>query len=211
MGEDTLAARERHELCDLLDRLGPDAATLCEGWKTRDLAAHLVLREGRLDAAPGILLPILAVHTARVQRRIALRPWPELVTRLRSGPPWWSPLRLPRVGDRANTMEFFIHHEDVLRAQAGWKPRPADDRRGRVLWTSLGRAASMLYRRSPVGVVLRTPEGWQCVARRAARSVVLVGPPEELTLHAFGRDRVVVEVEGDQIDVAGLQSIQRGL
>jgi hypothetical protein len=80
-----------------------------------------------------------------------------------------------------------------------------------VLWTLLGSAAWVLYRRSPVGVVLRTPQGWQHIARRAERSVVLVGPPEELTLHAFGRDRAVVDVEGDQIDVAGLQSSQRGL
>jgi hypothetical protein len=37
--------RERLELCDLLLELGPDAPTLCEGWTTADLAAHLVLRE----------------------------------------------------------------------------------------------------------------------------------------------------------------------
>src|SRR5262249_52743320 len=38
-------AVERAELCDLLDELGPDAPTLLDGWTTRDLAAHLVLRE----------------------------------------------------------------------------------------------------------------------------------------------------------------------
>lgn len=211
MGDNSVAARERHELCDLMGQLGPDAPTLCEGWTTRDLAAHLVLREGRLDAAPGIVLPVLAGHTARVQQSITRQPWPELVERVRSGPPWWSPWRLPGMGDRVNTMEFFVHHEDVRRAQPQWEPRPADDRRARVLWTLLGTVASVLYRRSPVGVVLRTPQGWQRVARRAERSVVLVGTPEELTLHAFGRDRAVVEVEGDQIDVAGLQSSQRGL
>src|SRR5882762_622635 len=36
---------ERRELCDLFLELGPDAPTLCEGWTTLDLAAHLVLRE----------------------------------------------------------------------------------------------------------------------------------------------------------------------
>ncbi|MCA1820652.1 MAG: TIGR03085 family protein [Pseudonocardia sp.] len=208
---ETLAAGERHKLCDLMHQLGPDAATLCEGWTTRDLAAHLVLREGRLDAAPGILLPSLAGYTARVQRSVTRRPWPDLVEQIRNGPPWWSPWRLPGLGDRANTMEFFVHHEDVRRAQPQWTPRRADERRAGVLWTLLGRAARLLYRHSPVGVVLRTPEGWQCTARRAERSVVLVGCPEELTLHAFGRDRAVVEIEGDLIDVAGLQSSQRGL
>jgi uncharacterized protein (TIGR03085 family) len=207
----TLAADERQELCDLMQRLGPDAATLCEGWTARDLAAHLVLREGRLDAVPGIVLPVLAGHTARVQRSITRRPWPQLIEQVRNGPPWWSPWRLPGMGDRANTMEFFVHHADMRRAQPQWEPRPAEDRRARVLWTLLGAAASVLYRRSPVGVVLRTPQGWQRVARRAERFVVVVGAPEELTLHAFGRDRAVVEVEGDQIDVARLQSSQRGL
>jgi uncharacterized protein (TIGR03085 family) len=208
---ETLAAGERRELCDLMHQLGPDAATLCEGWTTRDLAAHLVLREGRLDAAPGILLPPLAGYTARVQRSVTGRPWPVLVEQIRNGPPWWSPWRLPGLGDRANTMEFFVHHEDVRRAQPQWIPRRADERRARVLWTLLGRAARLLYRHSPVGVVLRTPEGWQCTARRAERSVVLVGCPEELTLHSFGRDRAAVEIEGDHIDVARLQSSQRGL
>ncbi|HKS51559.1 MAG TPA: TIGR03085 family metal-binding protein [Pseudonocardiaceae bacterium] len=211
MGEETLARRERRELCDLMDQLGPDAATLCEGWTTRHLAAHLVLRDGRLDAVPGIVLPMLAGHTARVQQSIMRRPWPQLVAQIRSGPPWWSPLRLPGVGDRANTMEFFVHHEDVRRAQPEWRPRMADEGRAQVLWALLGKAAGLLYRRSPVGVVLRTPQGWQRTARRADHSVVLVGSPEELVLHAFGRDRVVVAVEGDEVDVAGLQSSQRGL
>ncbi len=37
--------RERAELCDLFDELGPDAPTLCGDWTTADLAAHLVVRE----------------------------------------------------------------------------------------------------------------------------------------------------------------------
>ena len=56
----SVASDERAALCDLLDELGPDQPTLCEGWQTRDLAAHLVVREHRLDAAPGILLPAIA-------------------------------------------------------------------------------------------------------------------------------------------------------
>lgn len=211
MGEETVAARERRALCDLMDQLGPEAATLCAGWTTRDLAAHLILRESRMDAAPGILLSVMAGYTARVQRSLVRRPWPKLVEQVRNGPPRWSPYRLPGMGDRANTIEFFVHHEDVRRAQPGWRPRTPDERRARALWSLLGKAAWLLYRRSPVGVVLRTPQGWQHTARRAARSVVLVGSPEELTLHAFGRDRVVVAVQGDQVDVAGLQSSHRGL
>jgi hypothetical protein len=60
-------------------------------------------------------------------------------------------------------------------------------------------------------VALRTPQGWRRSARRGKRCVVLVGSPEELTLHAFGRERATVAVEGDHFDVAGLQSSHRGL
>lgn len=211
MGEITVAAGERHELCDLMAQVGQDAPTLCEGWTPRDLAAHLVLRERRPDAVPGILLPSLAHYTTRVQRSVAQRPWPELVDLVRCGPPWWSPFSLPVLGDKINTMEFFVHHEDVRRARTGWEPRPADPRRAGVLWGLLCRAARVLYRNSPVGVVLRTPDGSECIARRAERSVTVVGSPEELTLHAFGRAETLVEIEGDQADVAGLQSSQRGV
>src|SRR5437667_638875 len=50
-------ALERQQLCDLFVELGPDAPTLLEPWSTRDLAAHLVLREHDHLAAPGLVLP----------------------------------------------------------------------------------------------------------------------------------------------------------
>ncbi len=212
MGEITLvAASERRELCDLMDQVGPDAPTLCAGWTTRDLVAHLVVREGRPDAAPGVLLPPLARYTARVQSSVVQRSWPELVDLVRNGPPWWSPFNLPGLGFKINTVEFFVHHEDVRRAAPGWEPRPADPRRAGVLWELLRWGARVLYRNSPVGVVLRTPDGSEHTARRGARSVTVVGSPEELMLHAFGRDEAIVEIEGDQVDVAGLRGSRRGL
>ena len=107
-------------------------------------------------------------------------------------------------------MEFFVHHEDVRRAQPGWEPRPANSHRARLLWGLL-RAAPVLYRNSPVGVVLRLPDGSELTARRGECSVTAVGCAEELTLHAFGRDQVIVEIEGDHVAVADLQSSQRGL
>lgn len=209
MGEMTLAAAERLALCDLMDRVGPDAPTLCGDWTTRDLAAHLVLRDGRLDAAPGILVPPLAGYTARIQRRIAQRPWPELVAQVRSGPPWWSPLNLPGLGNNINAVEFFVHHEDVRRAQQGWTPRADDLDRAAKLWTLLVRAAGLCYRKSPVGVVLRRPDGVQHIVRPGGRAVTLIGSPEELLLHAYGRDQVVIEAEGDQDDILSLEGSER--
>jgi uncharacterized protein (TIGR03085 family) len=164
-----------------------------------------------MDAAPGVVLPMLAGYTARVQRGLGRWPWPELVDLIRGGPPWWSPLGLPRLQDKINAVEFFVHHEDVRRAQPGWISRTADTRRADGLWTLLSSRARLLYRHSPVGVVLRTPEGLQCTARRAERSVTVVGSPEELTLHACGRDVAVIELAGDGADVASLQGSQRGV
>src|SRR5215207_846283 len=99
----TPAQTERSALCDEFDRVGPDAATLNEGWTTRDLAAHLVVRERRPDAAIGILAGPLARHTETVQRKVAERPWPEIVATIRSGPPRWSPMAIDAIDAAANT------------------------------------------------------------------------------------------------------------
>lgn len=206
----TLAGSERQELSELLEQVGPAAPTLCGDWTTRDLAAHLVIREGRPDAAAGILLAPLAGYTARVQRGVAERAWPELVEQIRSGPPRWSLMRLSPMGEQINGVEFFVHHEDVRRARPAWQPRPADPQRAGQLWRMLARVGRLCYRKSPVGVVLRRPDGAQRVARRGARAVTVVGDPEELMLHAYGRAEAVVELEGDQADVAALQASARG-
>src|SRR6476469_987743 len=115
----SLATEERAALCDLFDEIGPNEPTLCTGWQTRDLAAHLVIRARRADGAPGILLKPLAGYTRRVQDSYARRPWRELVDLVRNGPaPWW-PTRIPALDKAVNSIEFFIHHEDTRRGQAG--------------------------------------------------------------------------------------------
>ena len=70
------ARAERLALCELFVQVGPDAPTLLGEWTTRDLAAHLVVRERRPDAAAGIVVPILARHAERVRVQERERPWP---------------------------------------------------------------------------------------------------------------------------------------
>lgn len=210
----TVTRDERLELCDLLDEVGPDHPTLCAGWRTRELVAHLLVRERRPDAALGIVVPVLASHTRTVTADVAEQPFEELVARFRAGPPRWAlPWALPLVGDRANLFEFFVHHEDVRRAAPEWEPRPDDQRRDDALWSALRPMARLLFRRSPVGVVLRSSGRADVVARRGERSVAVVGLPPELTIVAFGRPtscaRVVVQGEPD--DVAAFESSERGL
>jgi uncharacterized protein (TIGR03085 family) len=141
---------------------------------------------------------------------VARQPWPELVEQVRSGPPWWSPTRLSWLADKIDGIEFFVHHEDVRRARPRWEPRAADPRRAVELWGLLSRLAWLCYRNSPVGVVLRRPDGAQCRARRRARTVTVTGEPGELVLHAYGRDQAIVAFEGDPTDVASLQRSKRG-
>src|SRR3954447_10198405 len=117
MSAATIADAERRDLADLLLRLGPDEPTLCGGWTTRDLVAHLVIRERRPDAAPGILIPPLAFWTERVQSAAAQRAAPPRafappLPGIRSGPPPWTPLALPPLRT-VDVQEYFVHHEDV--------------------------------------------------------------------------------------------------
>lgn len=203
----TAAQRERAELSALLADVGPQAPTLCGGWQTRDLLAHLVLRETRLDAAPGILVPALSGYTDRVQAEVAARDWPELLEQFRSGPPLLSPYRL--LDAQVNAMEFFVHHEDVRRAQQGWEPRELSKGAADGLWRRLRLISRIGYRRSPVGVVLQRSDGASMTAKRGAHRVILVGAPGELVLHAFGRDAVRLQPAGAPAGVDAVLSLDR--
>lgn len=206
----SLATAERAALCDTFDQAGPERPTLCDGWTTTDLLAHLLVRERQPLAAGGIVLGFLAPVTERAMRGYGKQPWAERIDLLRGGPPPWSPFRLPRAAEIGNQGEFFVHHEDVRRAQPGWVPRPADPERDGELWALLSRSARLLYRRSPVGVALVRPSGERIEAKKGDRSVTITGEPAELVLHTFGRDAVRVQFDGDPADVAALRAMKRG-
>ncbi|MGC7094958.1 TIGR03085 family metal-binding protein [Amycolatopsis lurida] len=205
-----VATDERQALCGLFEELGPDAPTLCEGWSTRDLAAHLVVREHRLDAAAGLLVPFLASHTESVQRRYAAEPWEKLIGRVRSGPALLWPTRLPPLNELVNSAEFLVHHEDVRRGQEGWEPRPAEAARDAAAWRSVRAIAKLTMRNSPVGVLLRAP-GHGEVTLKGPDPVTLTGGPLEILLFAFGRDAVRLDFDGELTAIAQLKSLSRGL
>ena len=203
---------ERLALCALLDKTGPDAPTLCQGWNTGDLAAHLVLRERRPDAAGGVIGGPLAGYTARVQSRIKQRtPFPDLVRAIRSGPPRLSVMAIPGVDERANAVEFFVHHEDVRRAAPDWEPRTLSSGESNLLWQRL-RIARFMLRKAPVGVELArddmdtggvSPDGpaYRITAKNATPAVTVIGSPAELTLWVMGR-ATVAQVRFDGIEAA---------
>lgn len=185
-----IARAERAALCTLLDELGADEPTLCAGWRTRDLAAHLVLRESRPDAAAGIAVPALAGWTTRVQKSLASGDFRRLVHRLRAGPPTWSPLRPPRIDEAANGIEFFVHHEDVRRAQPGWQPRVLGQPVDELLWRRARRMSRISLRREDTGIELvRSDTGERHLATEKPNrpTVVVSGLPPELLMYVFGR------------------------
>ncbi|WP_156723954.1 TIGR03085 family metal-binding protein [Streptomyces apocyni] len=195
----THAKRERLLLADLLEAAGPDAPTLCDDWNTRDLAAHVVVRERRADAAGGILIKALADRLKRVQAEFAEKPYEELIQLIRTGPPRFSPYALKQVDEAANAVEFYVHAEDVRRAQEDWTPRELDPVFSEALWSRLEKAARVLCRGVPVGLVLRRPNGQTAVGHKGTPVVTVTGEPGELTMFAFGRQDVAdVQQEGDK-------------
>ena len=207
-----VARAERQELCDLFLEVGPDAPTLCAGWTTRDLAAHLVVRESRPDAAVGILVKPLAGYADSVQAKVAMRAWPELVRDVRTGPPLLSPFRLPGAQGLADPFEFAIHHEDVRRARPDWAPRDLPAGEQELLWQRLARAARLLARTSPTGVALRRSDtGELIIAKGGTPAVTLIGEPLELLLRLYGRRECVVDVEGPEETVALFESARFGV
>jgi uncharacterized protein (TIGR03085 family) len=192
----TFAQSERAELADLLDQVGPDAPTLCEGWDAHDLTAHLWIRETDPVGAGGIVARPLAGFLERRMAETRTRwPYAELVDKVRNGPARFSVFAIPGVDEGANTIEYFVHHEDVRRA--GGEPLPPrqlpEDVEG-WLWRRLKLLARAQFRRAKVGVVLER-EGFTDAAgepetiRAAAGAhiVTVVGRPSELTLFAHGR------------------------
>ena len=209
----SFADAERAYLADALDHLGPDAPTLCEGWTTRDLAIHVMIRERRPDAAPGLVVPALSGWTDKVMQSHRGDAYAEVVGRVRSGPPSWSPFAVPGVAGLANPFEFFVHHEDVRRAQPGWEPRELDADVEDLIWSRLGRQTRLMFRKVPVGVALRRrDDGAESVARAGTPIVTVVGLPSELVLYAFGRRSVAkVDLEGDASARSQLESAELGI
>jgi uncharacterized protein (TIGR03085 family) len=203
------SAAERAALADALTNAGPHLSTLCDGWTTTELAAHLVVRERRPDAALGIVLPAVAGWTTRVQAQYARRPYPELVDAVRAGPPRTSFAALPGLDARMNLIEHFVHCEDVRRAGPNWVPRDLPPERQRALWHAVSFAAKNLFRRSPVSVTLSTPDGrTKQVVDRGDEGIELIGAAAELVLYAFGRkDQAQVQLEGPDEAVAAFRAL----
>jgi uncharacterized protein (TIGR03085 family) len=207
-----LDAREREELCDLFVARGPDAPTLCEGWATLDLAAHLVVREHDLRA-PLIILG--GDRFAGLERKLMdgarAKGYTALVDRLRGGPPL-VPWRVPGLREAFNFGEWFTHHEDVRRANG---EGPRDDRPDldTALWGGLKRTSRLMLRGvKGAGVALEAPGLGEIGARGSGPVVTLTGGPQELTLYLQGRRSAArVDISGPDEARAALEAAKLGI
>jgi uncharacterized protein (TIGR03085 family) len=118
---------------------------------------------------------------------------------------------LPGMDERANLVEYFVHHEDIRRAQPTWQPRDISADLADDLWRRL-RLARLLLRGAPVGVELvRTdsaerPGRVRITVRARTPVVAVTGDPAELTLWTMGRTGAAnVRFGGSDADVEALR------
>jgi uncharacterized protein (TIGR03085 family) len=196
-----------------MEDLGPDAPTLCEGWDTYDLAAHLVARDRRPDSGPGLVIPAFAGWTEKVRRGMKRdNTYAELVALVRKGAPVWSPMGLPLMESASNTIEFYIHHEDVRRAQPHWTPRALPSDLEDALWRRLSAGGKLMMRNAPAGVRLVTPDGRETTAKSGEPMVTLTAAPSELILYCSGRQSAArVDADGDPSAIARLGAASFGV
>jgi uncharacterized protein (TIGR03085 family) len=200
-----LDARERAALCDLFLGLGPDAPTLCEGWETLDLAAHLLIRESNPRSGLAILGgDRFAALGDRLMGRAKARGYEPLVARLRNGPPL-VPWRIPGLRGLLNGNEWFVHHEDVRRAN-GEGPRADRPDLDASAWSTVRRMGPLMLRRvKGAGVTLAAPGYGEVPARGTGPAVRVEGGPQELVLFLHGRRSAA------QVDITGTDAAQDAL
>ena len=207
-----LDAQERARLCELFLEVGPDAPTLCEGWTTADLAAHLVVRERDPRSGPGLMLGgRFEAYTNKLMEREKARGYETVVERVRSGPPP-VPWKIPGLRDLLNMQEYFVHHEDVRRPN-GRGPRTDVPELQEAIWRNLRRGARFQLRKvKGVGVELAWPGHETMTARRGEPIVRVEGDPGELLLRLMGRRSAAqVDVQGDPDAVAAFERVELGI
>jgi uncharacterized protein (TIGR03085 family) len=210
-----MSRTERAALCNSALEAGEDAPTLCGDWTVKDLVIHLLIRERDPVGATAIVVPQLDRFARRSADRMADQDFTALVERVRGGPPRWSLMAVPQLDRLLNTLEYFVHHEDIRRAQPGWKPRELTDREQRILFKGAATAGKGLVRSVGVPVEIRWTDGERersAVLVKGDDPVVVTGEPAELTMFLFGRDEHTgLSFDGPDAHVKALTSTDLGV
>ncbi|MBK8445213.1 MAG: maleylpyruvate isomerase family mycothiol-dependent enzyme [Micropruina sp.] len=192
-----LLERQRAECCRVLAAVPPEAPTLCEGWRARDLAAHLDALCRDPLSWPGMAIPALRPGTRRRSAALVARlGYAGLVRRLRTRSPWMPLFGVdPIQGWRHHLGEWYVHTEDVRRANA--QPSAAHDPDlAEALWQRVLAAAPIVRRHDPRGLILRHTDGRAATVLRRPDPVSITGEPGELMVHVYRGRAAQVAVKG---------------
>lgn len=181
---------ERESLAVDFRAADPDAPTLCVGWTTRHLCAHLVQREHAILRNVWDQVTTKAPGEERFMRRLvddAGTPdgYAALVDRFAAGPSRGS--LMGRFDEPLNLVEYVVHHEDLRRGSGPVPPRDLPAAEFDEIWRRARPFLKRAYRKAPVGVELAPDGGALTPVRSGPSTVTLAGSPLELVLHAFGR------------------------
>ena len=94
-----------------------------------------------------------------------------------------------------NTVEYFVHHEDLRRAQPDWSPRLLTPEDETALWSRLGyfRTATLvsttIFHRPPEAGRLEVPGQPPLLLTRNGQGTVVQGPVGEVVMWLNGRRR----------------------
>ncbi|MCP1388631.1 TIGR03085 family metal-binding protein [Corynebacterium sp. TA-R-1] len=204
----TFAKKERERLGELLLEVGPDAPTLNDGWTTHDLAVHLLIRERKPWATPGMFVSPLEPILEKETEKQKARPYEDVVREWMAGPP----ALIKPVDSAMNTAEHFIHHEDVRRGGGEIAPREFSQAVNKQLLQWAKRFGALAFRSSDVPVVLTPPTlppitlgGKKGVTERGDNVIRVSGEPGELLIWVSGRDTAQVEISGNTAAAAKLE------
>ncbi len=155
----TFTANARLQLAYVMRQVGPTGVTLLPDWNVCDLAAHVVVRERRVDVLPGLggVYGPLVRHSEAVRQRYRRLPWEQLLRMVEQGPPRWAPQRwmhVEPINTALNLLEFTIHTQDMVRAHPHLPSPVITEETAHALWKQLRLACHLLYRSCPVGVRL---------------------------------------------------------
>lgn len=186
------ASEQRKALVSALRTVGPEASTLCEGWAAEDMALHIVMRDSRPDLLVGQGLPIVGARARKAIESLKAEGYEYLVDRASIGPPSYFPQSFAPVNDAMNSAEFYIHTEDVLRAQPDFdlsQRRAVSEDLRRRLWKQASVSFFPMAARKQKRRISFFSPGYGATTRGPASAPLMMvhGAPEELILWAAGR------------------------
>lgn len=197
-----LVERERLALADLLEGLDDeqwDTASLCTGWRVREVVAHLMV--GPTSSGREVVRAVLR-HRGDVSRAMdamarerGAAPTPELVRALRENAA--SRFHPPLLDWRAPLADVLVHREDVAVPLGLPQDRPTDAWALALafLVTRTGRTAFETGALPPVRFV-GTDVDWEHGSGPQVR-----GPASAIALALTGRSALVDRLDGDGVDV----------